>query len=579
MTGRRANKRAIGRAIPALAAAALALAATGADEPVFEDVARQAGIDFVHTNGMTGQLLLPEVTGPGGALFDYDQDGDLDLYFVQGADLSGESKDGPQPMDQLYRNDLRVDPDGRRQIRFTNVTESSKIRAPHYGMGAASGDFDNDGWPDLYVTNFGPNQMFRNNGDGTFADVTAQTGTAETRWSSSAAFFDYDNDGWLDLYVANYVVFDLPNPVKCYSTSSRRDWCGPSSFKPEPDRLFHNRGDGTFEDVTGPSGVYSEYGPGLGVIAADFDGDGFTDLYVANDGQANQLWINQKNGTFQNQALLAGVAFNRMGKAEAGMGVDATDVDGDGDEDLIVTHLRGETNTVYLNDGTGNFEDRSLETMLAGPSLPYTGFGVGWIDYDNDSLPDLLALNGEVRLIEELARAGDPFPLGQSNQLFHNLGGGRFAEIRGPALGPLAAIEVSRGAAFGDIDNDGDTDVAIFNDHSPPRLLLNRVGARNNWLGLRVVSRKKRDALGARVKLALGDGQVLARRVRTDGSYCSSNDPRVLFGLGSKTGIESVTVTWPGGETETWRGLAARRYHLLKQGEGTPFGNKEGEHP
>ncbi len=526
------------------------------------------GIDFVHNNGMAGDLLLPEVTGPGGALLDYDGDGDLDLYLVQGAPLGQHSSDfNPFGGDQLYRNDSFRDAKGHFQTRFTNVTQTSGIKATGYGMGVATGDYDNDGRVDIYVTNFGHNQMWRNNGNGTFSDATEATGTDDPRWSSSAAFLDYDNDGWLDLYVANYVVFDVVNPVKCYSPTSRRDYCGPQAFRPEPDRLFHNRGDGTFQDVTGESGVYKEFGPGLGVIGADFDGDGWIDIYVANDGAANQLWLNQKNGTFRNAALLAGVALNRMGKAEAGMGVDAGDIDGDGDEDLVVTHLRGETNTVYLNNGKGDFEDRSLETQLAAPSFPYTGFGVGWIDYDNDGNLDLLVLNGEVRLIPELAAKGDPFPLGQSNQLFHNLGGGRFEEIVGPALGVLAAVEVSRGAAFGDIDNDGDVDVAIFTDNGRPRLLVNEVGSMRNWIGFELISRQGRDGLGAKVRLTLDSGRLLVKRSHTDGSYCSASDPRVLFGLGANH-AKSVEVVWPGGETETWSEPDLNGYHRLRQGTG-----------
>lgn len=544
---------------------------------IFADVSEQTGLDFQHYNGMTGRFYLPEITGSGAALFDYDNDGDLDIFLVQGTTLEPGVKPsdslfpwraaGP-PKGRLYRNDLVIAKDGSRQLKFVDVTDKSGIVANGYGMGVAAGDINNDGWIDLYVCNLGSNQMFLNRGDGTFIDVTKKTNSDDARWSTSAAFFDYDRDGWLDLFVANYVDFSVANNPVCYANSSAKDYCGPKAFRPVSDRLFHNKGDGTFEDVTVSSGIINEYGAGLGVVTDDFNGDGWPDIYVANDGDPNQLWINQKNGTFKNQAMLGGAAVNRDGQPEAGMGVDAGDFDGDGDDDIFLTHLMEETNTLYANLGDGSFEDRTLEAGLGLKTRRYTGFGTAWFDYDNDGWLDLLSANGAVRTLEELARKGDRYPLGQPNQLFHNTGKGSFIEVSAAEAGEaFQLLEVSRGAAFGDIDNDGDTDVLISNNNGQARLLLNQVGNRNHWLGLRLTGGKmNRDMLGARVEIVVAKNNVLLRRARTDGGYCSSQDPRVLAGLASFDRVEAVRVRWPSGAIEEWKNLPIDRYVTLKQG-------------
>ena len=547
------------------------------DDGIFSDGTEKAGLDFVHFNGMSGKFYYCEMVGGGGALFDYDSDGDLDLYVIQGHMLgegdssvgAGVSRAGPAPMDRLYRNDLVVQPDGTRRIRFTDVTASSGIRSLGYGMGVAAADYDNDGWVDLYVMNFGPNQMFRNRGDGTFEDVTAKAGTGDGRWGVSAAFLDYDRDGWLDLFLGNYVDFRFSNQKLCHAPSGAVDYCGPLGYEPVPNRLYRNRRDGSFEDVSARSQISREYHGALGVVAADVNADGWPDVYVANDQRPNDLWINQKDGTFMNEALLAGAAFNRDGMAESSMGVDAADFDNDGDEDLFMTHLKSEKNTLYTNDGTGFFKDASLEANLAVSSLPYTAFGTRFFDYDNDGWLDLFAANGEVRTIETLARRGDPYPLRQPNQLFRNLGDGRFQEVTAEA-GPVFRLsEVSRGAAFGDVDNDGDTDVVLFNNNGRTRLLVNRVGTENGWLGLRLVGRKSnRDALGAWVGVFREGGPTLWRRARTDGSYASSNDPRILVGLGRSAKVIRVRAHWPSGLVEEWTGIEAGRYVALDEGSG-----------
>jgi hypothetical protein len=513
----------------------------------FVDAAAESGLGFVHVNGMSGEMYFPEMMGQGGALFDYDGDGDLDVYCVQGGKL-GPGK--PEPLrGRLYRND---------SMRFVDVTEASGLGvggAGGYGMGAATGDIDNDGRIDLYLTNYGPNRMYRNNGDGTFSDVTDRTGTGDPRWSVGATFFDLDHDGWLDLYVANYVDYSVEKNPKCFAASSRRDYCGPADFPPLRHTLYRNRGDGTFEDVSARSGVARQPGPGLGVIAFDADRDGWTDVYVANDGAPNFLWMNRRDGTFQDGALLAGVAVNRRGQAEAGMGVDAGDFDADGDEDIFLTHLSGETNTLFVNDGTGMFEDRSTETGVAIGTLPFTSFGTSWIDYDNDGWLDLFITNGAVRILEPLAEAGDKYPLSQTDQLYRNVRG-RLEEVTATAGAVFQKPGAGRGAAFGDVDNDGDTDIVAFYSNGPVRLLLNQVGDRRPWIGFQV------GVPGTKVEVVRPGAPALWRRVHTDGSYASASDPRVLVGLGEAGGAAVVRIHAPGGRVEEWRSLPAGRYMI-----------------
>jgi hypothetical protein len=543
---------------------------------IFTEVAEQAGLDFQYYNGATGQLYLPEIMGSGAAFLDFDNDGDLDVFIVQGSVIDPKSSPdntrfpwrghGP-PRARLYRNDLVTGKDGGKILKFTDVTEKSGILATGYGMGVAVGDINNDGWTDVYICNLGSNQMFLNNGNGTFNDVSKKTHTDDPRWSSSAGFFDYDRDGWLDLIVVNYVDFSIANSPTCYAKTSARDYCGPRAFRPVGNSLFHNKGDGTFEDVTTRAGVSKDFGRGLGVVAADFNVDGWIDAYVANDGDPNQLWINQKNGTFKNDALLAGVAVNREGQAEAGMGVDAGDFDGNGTEDIFVTHLMEETNTLFVNLGNGFFEDRTREAGLVLQAARFTGFGTLWFDYDNDGWLDLLVTNGSVRILEDLAHNKDSNPLDQPNQLFHNTGKASFVDSSSEAGEAFNRSAVGRGAAFGDIDNDGDTDVLISNNNGRASLFLNQVGNRNHWLGLRLVGDKvNRDMLGARVEIRVTKQNTLWRRVRTDGGYSSSQDPRVLAGLGNSDRVEAVRVYWPSGKAEEWRNPPVNRYITLKEG-------------
>ena len=549
----------------------------GGPEAPFRDVADESGFDFVHYNGMSGEFYMCEMVGVGAALFDFDRDGDLDVYIPQGHLLTLPSDepadetadDSVDVRHRLFRNDLQVAEDGTRTLRFTDVTDTCGIDETGYGMGVVAADFDNDGWCDLYVTNFGVNRHYRNNGDGTFSQVDSPDAVDPGLWSTSASVLDYDGDGWLDLFVCEYVRFTLHNSRKCFTRGGARDYCGPQVYTPEPDRLLRNRGDGTFEDVSEEVGISRTGGPALGVVCCDLNQDGRTDIYVANDGAANHYWVNHPDGRLVNEAILSGCAFSRNGAPEASMGVDAADFDGDGDDDLFMTHLQNEKNTLYVNDGSGLFLDETDLHGLDSPSRAVTAFGTMWFDYDNDGLLDLFAANGAVRMDDELFSEGDTYPFGQRNQLYRNMGEGQFADV---SVGePFEVAEVSRGAAFGDLDNDGDTDVIVLNNNGRARLLLNGVGNRQGWLGVRVTGAEDAfDAIGARVAIHREGGPTLWRRVRTDGSYCSSSDPRVLFGLGSDDGPVSIEVIWPDGSREVWHEMEANQYATLVRGAGTP---------
>jgi len=534
---------------------------------------------------MTGRFYQPEIMGPGVGLLDYDNDGDFDVYLVQGQILGpgeagtdrvfGSESHPPVPLrGRLFRNELSSASGGTVDLRFTDVTDASGIDARGYGMGVAVGDVDNDGCVDLFLTNFGPNQLFRNNCDGTFRDVSRASGLGDTGWGVSASFVDIDRDGWLDLFVGNYLLYSLDRHVACFGESGLPDYCPPERHRPQLSRLYRNRRNGTFADITVQAGVARAFGPALGVATADFDGDGWMDIFVANDQQENQLWINGRDGTFTDRALLSGTAVGESGTVKANMGVDAGDFDNDGDEDLFITELAGQGATLYVNDGSGLFEDQGARTGIRLATLPYTGFGAGWFDYDNDGRLDLLAVNGLVTQDLEALGPQNPFPLAQTNLLLRNLGGGRFEDVTRHAGAVFALSEVSRGAAFGDLDNDGDADVVVANDRGPVRLLVNHVGAAQPWLGLRLVDADgKRDQLGAKVAIVGTDGSTLWRRARADGSYASANDPRVLVGLGgsgsgSSVAPRRVRITWPSGRVEEWADVPVNRYTTLKEGGG-----------
>ncbi len=523
-----------------------------------------AGIELgPHANGATGALQMPEMMGAAVALFDSDGDGDLDLLLLDGAPLPLPERraEGDAGL-RLFRN-LLVET-GR--LGFGDVTVRSGLNNAAYGMGVATGDFNSDGAVDLYFASFGPNQLWRNRGDGRFEDVTTQAGVADARWGAAASFVDIDRDGHLDLFLANYLDYDARRNKPCYAPSSRRDYCGPAAFKPLPNRLWRNRGDGRFEDASAAAGIAGTAGPSLGVVALDADGDGRMDLYVANDGAANELWRNRGDGRFEEVALLAGLALNADGRAEAGMGIALGDADGDGDEDLFLTHLDGETNTLYLNLGGGLFEDRTSRFGLAAPSLNVTGFGTAFTDVDHDGWLDLVAVNGAVRQLESLLAQGDSIALAQRKQLFRNAQGTRFEDWSARAGPSFAQAEVSRGLAIGDVDNDGDEDLLIGNSGGRFRLLL-REGAPPQWLGLRLLA-QGRDALGARVRLLREPGPDLLRRAASDGSYGAASDPRVRFALPQGHTPKALRVQWPDGARERFALPPGNAYHSLRQGSG-----------
>jgi hypothetical protein len=525
--------------------------------------AATSGLAFTHVNGATGRYYMPEVMGSGVALFDYDNDGDLDVFLVQSGPLAGPTA----PTSRLFRNDLKVGAGGRPHLRFTDVTRASGIEIRSYGMGAAVGDYDSDGDLDLFVTSFGPEALWRNNGDGTFSDVTAAAGVSDPLWSTSAAFLDYDRDGDLDLFVANYLDFTIAGHKACRDGVGALDYCTPRAYTPVPDRLYRNDGNGKFSDVTEASGVSKADGAGLGVSVGDYNGDGWLDLYVANDGNANQLWLNQRNATFVDDGLLSGSAVNAAGNPEGSMGVASGDFDADGDEDLFVTNIVGETFVLYANDGRGSFEDGRVRSGLAAPTAALTGFGTDWFDYDNDGWLDLFAANGAVNIVE--AQRGEAFPYRMRNQLFRNLGSGRFEETSAEGGAAFKTVDVGRGAAFGDVDNDGDTDIVVTHNNGRAQLLLNQAGGGHHWLQVRLQQPSgNRFGLGAKVGVERAGRPTLWRRVKTDGSYLSASDLRAHFGLGPSAALDAVVVQWPDGQSERWTGIKGDSLITLARGLG-----------
>jgi enediyne biosynthesis protein E4 len=526
--------------------------------PLFEE----APFDFGrHFSGAAGKLHLVEMMGAGVGLCDADGDGDLDLLVLEGAPLEPGSSPGLGA--RLYRN-LLVE-DGK--LGFREVTAESGLVARGYGFGMAAGDIDGDGDVDLFLANYGADQLWRNLGGLRFEEIAATAGVSDPRWSSAASFFDYDRDGRLDLYVANYVDFDPAKAPPCYAASSRRDYCGPSSFPAAGNGLFRNLGEGRFENASLASGIAGVKHPSLGVAALDFDRDGLPDIYVANDGEPNELWRGDGKGRFENLALEAGAAINADGQPEAGMGVAVADFDEDGDEDIFLTHLLREKNTLYVNSGDGTFADRSAVLGLAAPSLPFTSFGTAFLDLDRDGWLDLVTVSGGVKLIDELLAQGDKVALGQRKQLFRNRGGKRFEDWSGRGGPSFERLEVSRGLAAGDVDNDGDTDLLVGNNGGQPRLLLAK-GPEAPWLGLRLVT-GKRDAYLARVELKRKNAPTLHRTVRADGSYGATSDPRLLFGLAGGSELEHLLVHWPDGRQETFAPPPLGTYTTLQQGAGT----------
>ncbi len=524
----------------------------------FVDVAEASGIIFKHVNGESGRLYYLETMGSGAAFFDYDNDGDLDLYIVNSAPLPGFVTDTP-PTNALYRND--------RDKGFTDVTAEAGVGHLGYGMGCGTADYDNDGDPDLYVTNFGENVLYRNNADGTFTDVTTYAGVGDSdRWSSSCAFVDYDHDGNLDLYVVNYLDYDIVEDGEWYDTNGRRIYSNPRVYKGVSDTLYRNSGDGTFTDVTQRAGVYNDTGKGLGVTCGDYDNDGRIDIYVANDTTPNFLYRNMGDGTFMDLGVIAGVAYNEDGVAEGGMGVDFGDYNNDGFLDIFVTNFSRETNTLYRNNSNGIFTDVTYIAHLGDPSFLRLGFGTKFFDADNDSDLDLFVANGHVYSIVE--SQSDTLEYAQTDQLFLNMGESSFLDVSEGSGTYFSMKRVSRGAAFGDYDNDGDTDIFVVNLNQKAVLLRNDGGNRNNWLKIETVGVKSnRDGIGACIEVATRSHTQI-REVQAGSSYLSGHDLRLIFGLGAEAEAKEVTITWPSGLEQTLADVEANQFLIITEGVG-----------
>jgi enediyne biosynthesis protein E4 len=545
--------------------------------PLFEDVAKQSGLDFWQYSGATGEFLLPEMVGSGAALIDYDNDGDLDVFLVQGAPVDPQGKalvplpSGWKPGNRLFRNNLV--PGGK--LSFTDVTDAAGVGHADKGMGVTAGDYDNDGNIDLYVTNYGRNILYRNNGNGTFTDVTAAAGVASSGWSTSAAFVDYDRDGFLDLAVVHYVEF-YPRP--CYSPQGSKDYCGPSPFEGSVTQLYRNMGNGKFKDVTAETGLNAKKGPGLGILTGDFGGDGYPAFMVANDGAANHLWISQPRSpqakpgdrVFHEDGIAHGLAYASDGKPRAGMGIANGDLYGDGGEAIVVTNIPTEAFTLFQKQPNGDFVDSTEQSGLSHISLPYTGFGVGLLDIWNRGLLDMFSANGAVKAM--LAEQGEPFPYRERKLLLRNLGKGKgFEDITASAGPAFEPAEVSRAAAFGDVNNDGGTDILVTNNNGPARLLLNTAPGRGHWILVHLEGhRTNRSGYGSVVELIRKDGTSVKRYARGDGSYLAANDTRVHFGLGSSTDAVRIQVHWLAGACEVWDQIAVDRVFNLREGGGKP---------
>jgi enediyne biosynthesis protein E4 len=561
-----------------VATLAIRLVAGGTPAPVavrFTDVTVASGIEFTHTHGGTGRKYYIETVPPGSCWLDYDSDGAQDVYLVQSGPLPGTPRPPGSPHARLYRNVGNG--------TFVDVSEQAGVAdAGGYGNGCTAGDYDNDGDQDLYVTNFGPSILYRNNGDGTFTDVTPQAGVRNGLYASSAAWADYDNDGRLDLYVANYVDFTMSDQKFCGNIkTNRRSYCHPDAYGGLPDVLYHNEGNGKFRDVAKAAGIWDPNGKGLGVVWLDFDADGDVDLYVANDATPNALYRNEGNGRFTDITLLAGVCCSEDGKPQSGMGTDAGDADGDGWPDLFVTNLSNETNELYHNlGGKGPFSIDTYPAGLGEISLLMTGWGTDFFDYDNDADLDLIVTNGHP--MDDIGEDSDILTYAQRPFLFQNEGRGRYREVGGE-LGPyFNSVDVGRGLSTADYDNDGDLDVLLTPNNRRATVLRNEGGhAAGRWITLRLAgTRSNRDAIGARVIVTAG-GRRQIEEVRSGSSYLSQNDMRLHFGLGAADRVEAIEIRWPSKVKRIERigPVAAGQFLTIQEGRGIVKRSEPGSRP
>lgn len=527
----------------------------------FSDVTTSAGIHFRHNNGAYGGKLLPETLGSGCAFVDYDADGWQDILLVNSMDWAGHKHE--RSTLKLYRNN--------RNGTFTDVTRAAGLDIEMYGMGIAVGDYNNDGYPDILITCVGQNRLFRNTGKGRFVDVTNSSGLSKRQaFSTSALWFDYDRDGLLDLFVCNYVKWSPEHDVFCSLDGKHKSYCTPEAYVGQTCWLFHNRGNGTFEDVTASSGIFDSSSKSLGVAMFDYDSDGWPDLLVANDTQPNKLYRNQRNGTFKDVGVEAGIAFSAEGKARAGMGVDVGDFDNSGHNGIAITNFDNEMIGLYRSDGKGNLSDVAVQTGVGLPSKTTLGFGCAFADCNLDGWLDLIAVNGH---IDDTVRNVRHVGYAQPPQLFLNDGKGDFREVGSDAGGGFSQPKVGRGLALGDFDRDGDLDVLITTNNGPAYLFRNDQASGNKSIRFRLVGTKSnRDAIGARVTVFSG-GVRQTRMVRSGSSYLSQSELPVTFGLGKQDKLERVVIEWPSGRTEEFKGLAAGRVYLVTEVKGLQAGN------
>jgi hypothetical protein len=545
-----------------LVIAVLAINFAVAQKPVtrsavtFEEVpAATSKITWVHDNAHSPERQLPETVGAGCAFFDYDNDGWLDIYFVNSGPSDFFTPTTPLK-NALYRNNH----DGT----FTDVTDKAGVAGGKFGMGVAAGDYDADGNVDLYVTNYGPNILYHNNGNGTFTEVTDKAGIATTGWSTCATWFDYDNDGKLDLFVSSFVFYDKSqNPLCTDPTLKRRYYCVPRLFKPQPSRLFHNNGDGTFKDVSSESGIAAHPGKSFGAVATDVNNDGLMDLFVANDTMPNFLFVNKGGGKFEEIGLAAGVAYGEAGRPRSGMGVDAADFDGDGWQDLFVANIDQEFFSLYRNEKELIFTDQPGEIAPATQLL--SGWGLKFVDYDNDGDPDLFLVNGHP---DDMIESRVPRVRHKEPPLMFENTGRAFKDVSATSGSVFSKMFSGRGMALGDFDNDGDADVLTSNNGGPPLLLRNQGGNRNNWIGLQLVATKSNPAAVGAV-ITWQAGSVKRSRLKTGGgSYLSSHDPREILGAGAATKIDSVEIRWPSGTVDRLTSVPLNSYVKVVEGTG-----------
>ena len=545
---------------PVVSTAGLDSAVARPSGPVrFTDVTAQSGIHFRHHSGAFGKKYLPETMGSGVCVLDYDDDGWQDIFFVNSMDWPGHATTKSYPA--LYHNNQ----DGT----FTDVTSEAGLAHEMYGLGCAVGDYDNDGHNDIYITALDGNHLFRNLGNGKFTDVTAKAGVRDSGFATGAVWFDYDNDGKLDLFISHYIEWSVATDKTCSLDGKNKSYCTPELYKGQSGTLFHNKGNGVFEDVTKKAGLYDPTSKSLGIALIDIDNDGWIDLFVANDTQANKLYRNNHDGTFTDMALEAGVAYSDAGKKRAGMGADAEDYDLSGRQSLVIGNFTSESLSLYHNDEAGLFSDRAIPSGIASPSAKSLTFSTFFFDYDLDGLPDILAVNGHVA--DDVSVMQPTVQYAEQPLLFHNIGKGKFADVSDQLGAALRQAIVGRGAAYADFDNDGDLDLVITTSNGPAKLLRNDNGNQNDMLRIKTVgTHSNRDGIGAKITVVTNDGLRLTKMVKTGSSYLSQSELPVTFGLGKPRANKTVNleIVWPSGKHETAKNIQPNQFITLQEGKG-----------